>query len=51
MMTFFAVSVTEANQNFPRVTPIAEEICQAVISKNNRLKLILIDLEKSPIYI
>ena len=43
------VSVTEANQNFSRVTRIAEKTGQAVIFKNNRPKFMLIDLEKSPI--
>ena len=42
------VSVTEANQNFSRVTRIAEKKGQAVIFKNNRPKYILIDLENSP---
>ncbi|MBR3949126.1 MAG: type II toxin-antitoxin system Phd/YefM family antitoxin [Oscillospiraceae bacterium] len=43
------VSVTEANQNFSRVTRIAEKNGQAVIFKNNRPKFMVIDLEKSPI--
>ena len=43
------VSVTEANQNFSRVTRIAEKKCSAVIFKNNRPKYMLIDLENSPI--
>ena len=43
------VSVTEANQNFSRVTRIAERNGQAVIFKNNRPKYMLIDLESSPI--
>ena len=42
------VSVTEANQNFSRVTRIAEKKGQAVIFKNNRPKYVLIDLESSP---
>ena len=42
------VSVTEANQNFSRVTRIAEKKGQAVILKNNRPKYMLIDLENSP---
>ena len=42
------VSVTEANQNFSRVTRIAEKKGQAVIYKNNRPKYMLIDLENSP---
>ena len=43
------VSVTEANQNFSRVTRIAEKEGSAVIFKNNRPKYMLIDLESSPI--
>lgn len=43
------VSATEANQNFSRVTRIAEKNGQAVIFKNNRPKYMLIDLEKSPV--
>ena len=43
------VSVTEANQNFSRVTRIAEKNGQAVIFKNNRPKYMVIDLETSPI--
>lgn len=43
------VSVTEANQNFSRVTRIAEKHGQAVIFKNNRPKYMVIDLEESPI--
>ncbi|MBQ7345780.1 MAG: type II toxin-antitoxin system Phd/YefM family antitoxin [Oscillospiraceae bacterium] len=42
------VSVTEANQNFSRVTRIAEKNGQAVIFKNNRPKYLLIDLDDSP---
>ncbi len=42
------VSVTEANQNFSRVSRIAEKNGQAVIFKNNRPKYMLIDLESSP---
>ncbi len=42
------VSVTEANQNFSRVTRIAEKNGQAVIFKNNRPKYMVIDLETSP---
>ena len=44
------VSVTEANQNFSRVTRIAEENGQAVIFKNNRPKYMVIDLECSPFW-
>lgn len=43
------VSMTEANQNFSRVTRIAEKNGQAVIFKNNRPKYMVIDLETSPI--
>ena len=42
------VSVTEANQDFSRVTRIAEKRGQAVIFKNDRPKYMLIDLERSP---
>ena len=42
------VSVTEANQNFSRVTRIAEKNGQAVIFKNNRPKYLLIDVDHSP---
>lgn len=43
------VSMTEANQNFSRVTRIAEQEGQAVIFKNNRPKYVLIDLDRSPL--
>lgn len=43
------ISVTEANQNFSRVTRIAEKNGQAVIFKNNHPKYMLIDLEASPV--
>ena len=43
------VSVTEANQNFSRVTRIAEKHGQAVIFKNNRPKYVVVDLESSPL--
>ena len=43
------VSVTEANQNFSRVTRIAEKSGQAVIFKNNRPKYVLIDIDSSPV--
>ena len=42
------VSVTEANQNFSRVTRIAEKSGQAIIFKNNRPKYMLVDLDNSP---
>lgn len=43
------VSVTEANQNFSKVSRIAECNGQAVIFKNNRPKFLLIDVEQSPL--
>lgn len=43
------VSVTEANQNFSRVTRIAEKHGQAVLFKNNRPRYLLIDMEQSPV--
>ena len=43
------ISVTEANQNFSRVTRIVEKSGQAVIFKNNRPRYMLIDLENSPV--
>ena len=43
------ISVTEVNQNFSRVTRIAEKSGQAVIFKNNRPRYMLIDLENSPV--
>ena len=43
------VSVSEANQNFSRVTRIADKNGQAVIFKNNRPKYLLLDLESSPV--
>ena len=42
------VSVTEANQNFSRVTRIADSKGEAIIFKNNRPKYRLIDLDNSP---
>ena len=43
------VSVSEANQNFSRVTRIADKNGKAVIFKNNRPKYLLLDIESSPI--
>jgi len=43
------VSVTEANQNFSRVTRIAEKHGKAVLFKNNRPRYLLIDMDNSPI--
>ena len=42
------VSVTEANQNFSRVTRIADAHGQAVIFKNNRPKYLLVNMENTP---
>lgn len=42
------ISVTEANQNFSRVTRLAEQHGRAVIFKNNRPRYILVDLEQEP---
>ena len=43
------VSISEANQNFSKVSRIAERNGQAVIFKNNRPKFLLIDVEQSPL--
>jgi antitoxin Phd len=43
------VSMTEANQNFSKVSRVAEAKGQAVIFKNNRPKFLLIDLDNSPV--
>ena len=43
------VSMTDANQNFSRVTRIADANGQAVIFKNNRPKYLLIDMDRSPL--
>ena len=39
------VSATEANQNFSRVARLAEQKGHVVVFKNNRPKLLVIDLE------
>lgn len=44
------VSASEANQNFSRVTRIADAHGQAVIFKNNKPKYVLVDLESSPYF-
>lgn len=41
-------TATEANQNFSRVAKIAEKKGRVVIFKNNRPKLLVIDLETEP---
>ena len=42
------VSATEANQNFSKVARMAEAQGQVVIFKNNRPKLLVIDLDTEP---
>ena len=41
------VTATEANQNFSRVTRIADTNGQVVIFKNNKPKYLLIDMENA----
>ena len=43
------VSVSEANQNFSKVTRIADQNGQAVIFKNNKPKYLLVDIESNPV--
>ena len=42
------VSATEANQNFSKVARMAEKKGRVVVFKNNRPKLLVIDLETEP---
>ena len=42
------VTATEANQNFSRVSRLAEQKGHIVVFKNNRPKYLLIDLDKEP---
>ncbi len=42
------VTATEANQNFSRVAKQAEEKGHVVVFKNNRPKLLVIDLDTEP---
>ena len=42
------VSASEANQNFFRVTRIADAQGRAVIFKNNKPKYLLVDIESTP---
>ncbi len=42
------VTATEANQNFSRVAKLAERKGRVVIFKNNRPKLLVIDLDQEP---
>ena len=48
--TKLLVPMTEANQNFSRVTRIADTNGQAVIFKNNKPKYLLIDMESTPYF-
>ena len=42
------VTATEANQNFSKVARMAEKRGRVVVFKNNRPKLLLIDLDAEP---
>ncbi|MBR4702925.1 MAG: type II toxin-antitoxin system Phd/YefM family antitoxin [Oscillospiraceae bacterium] len=42
------VSATEANQNFSKVARLAEQKGRVVVFKNNRPKLLVIDLDREP---
>ena len=42
------VSISEANQNFSRVAKLAEKKGRVVVFKNNRPKLLVIDLDTEP---
>ena len=42
------VTATEANQNFSKVARIAEKKGKVVVFKNNRPKLLVIDLDTEP---
>ena len=42
------ISITEANQNFSKVARIAEKKGRVVVFKNNRPKLLVIDLDTEP---
>ena len=44
------VSASEANQNFSRVTRVADAQGQAVIFKNNKPKYLLVDIESTPYF-
>ena len=50
-MTFdtgMIVTATEANQNFSKVARMAESMGRVVVFKNNRPKLLVIDLDTEP---
>ena len=42
------VTMTEANQNFSKVAKMAEKKGRVVVFKNNRPKLLVIDLDTEP---
>lgn len=42
------VSATEANQNFSKVAKLAERKGRVVVFKNNKPKLLIIDLDTEP---
>lgn len=42
------VTATEANQNFSRVARLAEKRGKVIVFKNNRPKLLVIDLDTEP---
>ena len=42
------VTATEANQNFSKVARLAEKNGRVVVFKNNRPKLLVIDLDTEP---
>ena len=42
------VSATEANQNFSRVAKLAEQKGRVYVFRNNRPKLLVIDLDTEP---
>lgn len=42
------VTATEANQNFSRVARLAEQKGKVLVFKNNRPKLLVIDLDVDP---
>ena len=42
------VTATEANQNFSKVARLAEQKGRVVVLKNNRPKLLVIDLDTEP---
>lgn len=42
------VSATEANQNFSRVTRLAEKKGHVIVFKNNRPKYLVVDLDAEP---